>query len=113
MVHYTRCERLWHVVELATCTAVGLSPGERLCLLSPNTCRAKQLAVAFSIYHALRAKQGHAIETALDSDAFADVMSIAYDYGRIFASDFGCNFSPGDMAHRVAARYCAAERRGH
>ena len=52
--HYMRCNRLWRAIRVHTSVSQDLSAIRRLALLEPSPARLKLVAVAFSVYHAVK-----------------------------------------------------------
>ena len=77
LAHYATCSRLWLVVGRHSRVNSGNSVLMRLGIQEPSPQHFKDLAVAFTVYHALKLGHRELVNTAVDDNNFREVASKA------------------------------------
>ena len=68
--HYLTCDRLWQIVDRHGNLSSGTSVLSRIGLRDPTVSKFKSIALAFTIYHALKLSHREIVEQSLESQNF-------------------------------------------
>ena len=89
--HYLHCDPIWALFNSVAGTprTEWDEPAEiRTCLLNPTVLRAKRIAVAYRVYHAIRLGHKEELQGALAAHLFAPVHELFLELAHYFCSEY-------------------------
>ena len=95
IAYYLRCPYLWDTLdrvvlgEASSRPRAGIAPLHRLGMFPPDQGAMQSLALAFSVYHAIKNQSSHLLEHAFASQDFSFIHATTQKLASMYAHDLG------------------------